>query len=210
MENETNTSQPATPVEVPVIAPVPPVDVPKVSNGNKKPGKALLVFILVNVFGVATLGFIGYAISPKSVGVSNAPKVLYSREVAPEDKNSTLPSSMRYLTDTTFTNWSGTVKGSFLNEQQGQFSIAPISETRLKDGTISIEKIPNVNPIIIKIGSEPPSFFYIASNHPLNQPIPSIAYNSIIPGSIVRGTVMVNYVNNNIELVGKSFSITQQ
>jgi hypothetical protein len=97
-----------------------------------------------------------------------------------------------------------------VEKNQSDFVLSPISETRTKDGKVVIKKVEDAKPVRIIISTEKPTFYFLGKNQDITKPIPTMEYEQLPLNSTVRGGVSISYVDNEIMLIGKSFTASEQ
>ena len=211
MENEEKTQLPAesTSVSTPVENQASPT-VATSSLKKSRVGLIEIIFLCIVIIGACGAFYFGTRQEKTEKIAADEPKVLYTREVAKDDQSSENPPGYMYLADSSFSNWTATVKGILTEKNAAGFILEPISEKRTKDGKVEIKKIDDAKPINIVISDEKPTFYFSAKNQDISKPIPAIEYEKLPLNSVVRGGVSISYVNNQITLTGKSFSASEQ
>lgn len=180
------------------------------TSASSKFGLLEVTFIIIAIIGIIGFFYLGSRQERYEKTLSEEPKVLYSHEVAKEDSSNETPPGYKYLADSSFSSWTATVKGILVEKNQSDFVLSPISETRTKDGKVVIKKVEDAKPVRIIISTEKPTFYFLGKNQDITKPIPTMEYEQLPLNSTVRGGVSISYVDNEIMLIGKSFTASEQ
>lgn len=195
-----------TPQSVPT-EPTTPV-APEGQGSPKKGFSKKVIFFLVSLFMIIIFLAIGYMFAPVTRLESKAPSTVYSREVAPQDKEE--PSQIySYLSDSAFSKWSGSVGGILTEKNEQSFKIEPITEKRLDGGVLLIEKVPDSKIFEISFSNDT-TFYFMSKEHNPEDELQAITYADIPLNTIVRGGVNITYVNDELFFDGVSFSVSEQ
>lgn len=173
----------------------------KITRSSKATNPLFLIVI-------PTLTFIMFLlISQVLISNLKSNKEIIVYEQAESDIKTEIPSHLSVIRNKSFNNWSAGVKGKLVKKTSNQIELVPIKEVFTSTGERQITEIQNVANTRINLIPGVTKFLTFTGEIPEN-PVPvETTVENVQIGSILEGSVNLEYSNNDLIIKGNVLSV---